>query len=118
VPHSRSARPHSYIIAVGDTLLIFAVLSNTPRLYPYGKDTGGIPKTSQMQPLISRLLPTVHCDSKPSTGAGIITSVRSAVSAPENELRRWRKTFDANAKVEVEGQKFVWCLIRDFALLT
>jgi solute carrier family 25 (mitochondrial aspartate/glutamate transporter), member 12/13 len=61
-----------------------------------------------MLPLISRLFPTVHCDSKPGAGAGgVIATVRSAVSAPENELRRWRRTFESNAKAEVEGQKYV-----------
>ena len=53
----------------------------------------------------SRILTTVHCDSEgaPITKSAIQT-VRTAVPVPENELKRWRRIFDANAK-EVHGEK-------------
>ncbi|KZP28881.1 mitochondrial carrier [Athelia psychrophila] len=60
----------------------------------------------------TRLFPTIHADSgdKPSKGSvasAALSSVRNAVAAPESELKRWRRTFDANAKVEVNGEKFL-----------
>ncbi|KAF8735612.1 hypothetical protein AX14_001799 [Amanita brunnescens Koide BX004] len=56
----------------------------------------------------SRILPTVHCDAEkpPSLGATALSSVRTAVSIPENELKRWRRTFDAHAKT-INGEKFL-----------
>ena len=33
--------------------------------------------------------------------------MKHAIHAPESELRRWRKTFDAHAKVTVGGEKCV-----------
>lgn len=58
----------------------------------------------------SRVLPMVHCDSKEgaSLTASAIKSVRTALDVPERELKRWRRIFDANAKV-VEGEKCVYC---------
>lgn len=59
----------------------------------------------------TRLFPTpVHCDSEEtpsssSIAATALSSVRNAVAVPENELKRWKRTFDANAKVIVEGEK-------------
>ncbi|KAH6917029.1 mitochondrial inner membrane protein [Coprinopsis sp. MPI-PUGE-AT-0042] len=57
----------------------------------------------------SRLFPTVHCDSSDgskSLTAAALKTVRTAVSVPESELKRWRRTFDAYAK-EVNGEKFL-----------
>lgn len=54
----------------------------------------------------TRILPTVHGDSdgnSPLTAAAM-KSVRTAVGVPESELKRWRRIFDANAKL-VEGEK-------------
>lgn len=55
----------------------------------------------------SRLFTTIHCDSNDnaSVAASALSSVRNAVAAPENELKRWKRTFDANAKVVVDGEK-------------
>ena len=60
-------------------------------------------------------MPTVNADSnapdsaRPSSlTSAALQSVKSAVTAPENELRRWRRQFDANAKVEVDGQKYIF----------
>lgn len=54
----------------------------------------------------SRILPTTHCDSEaqPSLTKAALQSVRTAVAVPESELKRWRRTFDVNAKV-VNGEK-------------
>ncbi|KAK1234871.1 mitochondrial aspartate-glutamate transporter agc1 [Marasmius sp. AFHP31] len=54
------------------------------------------------------ILPTVHCDSTSTTSnvASAINTVRSAVSVPETELKRWRRIFDGNAK-EFEGVKYL-----------
>ena len=61
-----------------------------------------------MSPL-SSILPSIHCEAqdKPSVTGAALKSVRSAVSAPERELKRWRRVFDANAKVVVNGEKCV-----------
>lgn len=52
---------------------------------------------------------TVHCDSdgaSSSLTSSALKTVRTAVSVPETEIKRWRRTFDANAKV-VNGEKCV-----------
>ncbi|KAK7058544.1 mitochondrial aspartate-glutamate transporter agc1 [Paramarasmius palmivorus] len=56
----------------------------------------------------SGIFPTVHCDSTSATGsvATALSSVRTAVSVPESELKRWRRIFEANAKV-VNGEKYL-----------
>jgi solute carrier family 25 aspartate/glutamate transporter 12/13 len=36
-----------------------------------------------------------------------LKTVRNAIAVPENELKRWRRVFDANAKVVIDGQKFL-----------
>ncbi|KAF8204027.1 mitochondrial inner membrane protein [Pholiota molesta] len=56
----------------------------------------------------TRILPTVHCDAEPqpSLTKTALQTVRTAVAVPENELKRWRRTFDANAKV-VNGEKYL-----------
>jgi solute carrier family 25 aspartate/glutamate transporter 12/13 len=56
----------------------------------------------------TRLFPTVHCDSEEKSGSitsSALSTVRNAVAVPESELKRWRRTFDANAKVIVDGEK-------------
>lgn len=57
------------------------------------------------------LFPTVHCDSDSpsptSRAASAIKTVKSAMSVPENELKRWRRLFDAHANTVVEGNKFL-----------
>lgn len=53
------------------------------------------------------VLQTVHCDtpeSKSSVLSSALKTVRTAVAVPENELKRWRRTFEANAKL-VNGEK-------------
>ncbi|KAF8899082.1 mitochondrial carrier domain-containing protein [Infundibulicybe gibba] len=61
---------------------------------------------------MSGVLPTAECDSGddsgkgPSLTASAINTMRTAVAVPESELKRWRRTFDANAKV-VNGDKFL-----------
>ncbi|KAF8078970.1 mitochondrial carrier domain-containing protein [Lyophyllum atratum] len=56
----------------------------------------------------SRIVPTVHCDSEGgvSLTASALKSVRTALDVPERELKRWKRIFDANAKV-VEGEKYL-----------
>jgi len=53
----------------------------------------------------------VHCDADPeatsSRAASAIKTVKSAMAVPENELKRWRRTFDANAQVTVNSDKFL-----------
>ena len=58
----------------------------------------------------SRLFPTVHCDadsSPTSRAASAIKTVKSAMSVPENELKRWKRLFEAHASTVVEGHKYV-----------
>lgn len=62
---------------------------------------------------------TIHCDADPnpngerastaSRAASAIKTVKSAMSVPENELKRWRRTFDTNAQSAVESEKCVAC---------
>ncbi|KAG2022896.1 carnitine/acyl carnitine carrier [Coprinopsis cinerea AmutBmut pab1-1] len=56
----------------------------------------------------SRVLPTVHNDSDGASSltASALKTVRTAVAVPESELKRWRRTFDANATV-INGEKFL-----------
>lgn len=58
---------------------------------------------------LPRIFGTVHCDSDAPTSraASTINTVKSAISVPESELKRWRRSFDANAQTVVEGQKCV-----------
>jgi solute carrier family 25 aspartate/glutamate transporter 12/13 len=61
-----------------------------------------------MTPL-PRVISTVHCDadgaSSSLTGSAL-KSVRSVVATPESELKRWRRVFEANAKV-IDGEKYI-----------
>ena len=55
----------------------------------------------------SSVLPTVHSDSDTSSSslaASALKTVRTAVGVPENELKRWRRTFDSNAKL-INGER-------------
>ncbi|KAJ7597398.1 mitochondrial inner membrane protein [Mycena floridula] len=51
-------------------------------------------------------LPVVHCDSTQPSVSRAVSALQSAVSVPETEIKRWRRTFDANAKV-VNGDKYL-----------
>jgi len=60
-----------------------------------------------MTPL-PRVISTVHCDTdEPSSSltSSALKSVRSVVAVPENELKRWRRIFESNAKVVIDGEK-------------
>jgi len=55
-------------------------------------------------------LPVVHADSGNADGSPtsrVVQTVKSAVRVPESEIKRWRRTFDANAKAVVNGEKCV-----------
>lgn len=70
-----------------------------------------------MTPL-PRVISTVHCDAdgaSSSLTSSALKSVRSVVSAPENELKRWRRVFEANAKV-VDGEKYITLFLRHLEL--
>ncbi|KAF8921928.1 mitochondrial carrier domain-containing protein [Mucidula mucida] len=57
--------------------------------------------------MVFPLIPTVHCDSNgTSLTASALQSIRTTVAVPESELKRWRRTFDANAKV-INGEKYL-----------
>lgn len=68
----------------------------------------GCPLSYSVRPMFpwSNLLKTVQCDAseQPSRAAAAMHTVRAAVAVPETEIKRWRRTFDANAKV-VNGEK-------------
>jgi solute carrier family 25 aspartate/glutamate transporter 12/13 len=59
---------------------------------------------------MTRVIDTVHCDadvaSSSLTGSAL-KGVRSVVAAPENEMKRWRRIFEANAKVVIDGEKYL-----------
>lgn len=53
------------------------------------------------------VFPTVHGDAdKQPLKATALSTVRTAVSIPESELKRWKRTFETHAKV-VNGEKFL-----------
>ena len=59
------------------------------------------------------LFAKLQCDSpdKPtvvSRASTALQTVKSAMSVPENELKRWRRTFDTNAQTVVGEEKYVW----------
>lgn len=65
---------------------------------------------------LPRIFDPVYCDGGPSSSSSsktisAITSLKSAIKAPESELRRWRKTFDSNATVAKDDQKCVTYLL-------
>jgi solute carrier family 25 (mitochondrial aspartate/glutamate transporter), member 12/13 len=57
----------------------------------------------------------VHCDSDGGAepkGSSSLTStametMMGAIAVPESEIRRWRRNFDANATVVINGEKCV-----------
>ena len=56
----------------------------------------------------------MHADSGNGDGtatARVVQSVKSAVRVPESEIKRWRRTFDSNAKSLVDGEKCVHRLV-------
>lgn len=58
------------------------------------------------------LFAKLQCDSpdKPtvvSRASTALQTVKSAMSVPENELKRWRRTFDTNAQTAVGEEKFL-----------
>jgi hypothetical protein len=57
-------------------------------------------------------LPVVHADSDGSATSRVVGAVKSAVRVPESEIKRWRRTFDANANAVVKGEKCVLLFIR------
>ncbi|KAL6307695.1 mitochondrial carrier [Sparassis latifolia] len=61
--------------------------------------------------LLPRVFPTVYCEPDGEVGTSrtvsAFKSVKSVMSAPETELKRWRRTFDANVTTVVDGQKFL-----------
>lgn len=66
-------------------------------------------------------LPVVHADSGDTNrGAAsrVVQTVKSAVRAQESELKRWRRTFDVNAKTVVSGEKYVPSVARSSPKLT
>ncbi|KAJ3750829.1 mitochondrial carrier domain-containing protein [Lentinula detonsa] len=56
--------------------------------------------------LLSAVLPIVQCDSDSSLAASALKSVRTAVSVPETELKRWRRIFDTNSKL-INGERYL-----------
>jgi hypothetical protein len=55
-------------------------------------------------------VPVVHADSGDAKGgpaSRVVQTVKSAVRVRESEIKRWRRTFDANAKAAVGGEKCV-----------
>jgi solute carrier family 25 (mitochondrial aspartate/glutamate transporter), member 12/13 len=61
-----------------------------------------------MSPFTRLFNPTVHCDSEQKSASitsSALSTVRNAVAVPESELKRWRRIFDTNAKVTVDGEK-------------
>ncbi|KAJ3539095.1 hypothetical protein NM688_g6416 [Phlebia brevispora] len=60
----------------------------------------------------SSIFTPIHCDAaeKPgvaSRAAAALQTVKTAVSVPENELKRWRRLYDAHAKTVVEDTKYL-----------
>lgn len=60
----------------------------------------------------SPLFSSIHCDVPPqasvtSRTANALQTVKSAMAVPENELKRWRRTFDTNAQTAVGSEKCV-----------
>ncbi|KAI0308272.1 mitochondrial inner membrane protein [Multifurca ochricompacta] len=58
----------------------------------------------------SDTLPVVHADSGNSDGRAasrVVQSVKSVVRAQESEIKRWRRTFDGNAKAVANGEKLL-----------
>lgn len=60
---------------------------------------------------LPRIFPTVYCDAEgappASRTASAIKAVKGVVAVPENELKRWRRTFDTNAQTVLDGSKYL-----------
>ncbi|KAG2155496.1 mitochondrial carrier domain-containing protein [Suillus clintonianus] len=59
---------------------------------------------------MTRVISTIHCDTDAASSSltgSALKSVRSVVAAPENEMKRWRRIFEANAKVVIDGEKYL-----------
>jgi solute carrier family 25 aspartate/glutamate transporter 12/13 len=59
---------------------------------------------------MTRVISTVHCDADEASSSltgSALKGVRSVVAAPENEMKRWRRIFEANAKVVIDGEKYI-----------
>lgn len=59
---------------------------------------------------MTRVIDTVHCDADAASSSltgSALQGVRSVVAAPENEMKRWRRIFEANAKVVIDGEKYL-----------
>lgn len=59
---------------------------------------------------MTRAISTVHCDADAASSSltgSALKSVRSVVAAPENEMKRWRRIFETNAKVVIDGEKYL-----------
>lgn len=63
---------------------------------------------------LPRVFSPVRCDdgsrvpatvTESSAKSGAISTLKQAVKAPESELKRWHRVFDANAKVAVGDQR-------------
>lgn len=61
---------------------------------------------------LPRVFGSVYCDDGTSTTAastsrtlGALSSIKQVMQAPESELKRWRRTFDTNAKSVVGDEK-------------
>ena len=64
----------------------------------------------QLSPLTSLFSP-IHADAtaQPATvsrAVSALRTVKSAISVPESELKRWRRIFDAHAKTAVSGERY------------
>ncbi|KAI0055680.1 EF-hand [Artomyces pyxidatus] len=66
-----------------------------------------------MIPILPNLFPRIHADAEPtppsaSIGASrVVETVKSVARVQEPEIKRWRRTFDANAKTVVDGERYL-----------
>ncbi|KAI0046609.1 mitochondrial carrier [Auriscalpium vulgare] len=65
---------------------------------------------------LPRVFSTLHADSNAPTAGGpvesgaaarVVQTVKSAVRTQEPELKRWRRTFDTNAKIVQDGERYL-----------
>lgn len=59
---------------------------------------------------MTRVINTVHCDTDAASSSltdSALKGVRSVVAAPENEMKRWRRIFETNAKVVIDGERYL-----------
>ncbi|KAI0059505.1 mitochondrial carrier [Artomyces pyxidatus] len=66
-----------------------------------------------MIPTLPNIFPRIHADAEPTppaAGVGasrVVETVKSVVRVQEPEIKRWRRTFDANAKTVVDGERYL-----------